>query len=143
MPRIEGTKVGLDGLGRMVHSPIIFVHLLYGGLGLEVQAVVDSGADTTVIPAEIAAVVGVEWAKLPSGTKGLGVGGACEMRLVDMTIKYKDWKYSGLVAIAEPKHLPVVLLGRTDFFRSFVARFHWFKDPPEFHLDPAAAAAKR
>ena len=58
MPRIEGTKVGLDGLGRMVHSPIIFVHLLYGGLGLEVQAIVDSGADTTVIPAEVAAAVG-------------------------------------------------------------------------------------
>lgn len=143
MPRIEGTKVGIDGLGRMVHSPIVFVHLLYGGLGLEVQAIVDSGADTTIVPAEVAAAVGVEWAKLAPGTKGLGVGGTCEMRLVDMAIKYKDWKYSGMVTIAEPKHLPVVLLGRTDFFRYFVARFHWFKDPPEFHLDPAATAAKR
>ena len=143
MPRIEGTKVGVDGLGRTVYSPIVFVHLLYGNLGLEVQAVVDSGADTTIVPAEIAAAVGVEWAQLPPGTKGLGVGGTCEMRLVDMTIKYKDWKYSGAVTIAEPKHLPVVLLGRTDFFRYFVARFHWFKDPPEFHLDPAANGSKR
>jgi len=143
VPRIEGTKIGVDGLGRTVHSPIIIVSLLYGGLGLDVQAIVDSGADTIVIPAEIAAAVGIEWAKLPAGTKGMGVGGTCEMRLVDMAIKYKDWKYSGLVAIAEPKHLPVVLLGRTDFFRSFVARFHWFKEPPEFHLDPAANGPRR
>lgn len=143
MPRIEGTRIGVDGLGRTVYSPIIIVSLIRAGIGLDVQAIVDSGADTTVIPAEVAAAVGIEWAKLPAGAKGIGVGGSCEMRQVDMTIRYRGWKYSGPVAIAEPKHLPVVLLGRTDFFEGFVARFHWFKAPPEFHLDPAATAVKR
>ena len=70
------------------------------------------------------------------------MGGACEMRPVTMTIKYKEWNYSGPVMVAEPKHLPVVLLGRTDFFGGFVARFHWFKTPPEFHLDPASGGKR-
>lgn len=142
MPRIEGTKVGVDGLGRTIYSPIVIVSLLFGQLGLDVQAIVDSGADTTVIPAEVAAALGIEWTKLPTGTKGLGVGGASEMRLVAMTVKYKEWKFSGPVTIAEPKHLPVVLLGRTDFFQSFVVRFHWFKTPPEFHIDPVSVGKR-
>jgi hypothetical protein len=45
LPRIEGTKVYVDELGRTVYSPIIIVSLLYGRFGLDVQAIVDSGAD--------------------------------------------------------------------------------------------------
>jgi hypothetical protein len=126
----------------MVHSPIVIVSLLFGGLGLDIQAVVDSGADATVVPAEVAAALGIEWDKLPPGTRGGGVGGACEMRPVTMTIKYKEWNYSGPVMVAEPKYLPVVLLGRTDFFGGFVARFNWFTTPPEFHLDPATGGKR-
>jgi hypothetical protein len=64
------------------------------------------------------------------------------MRLAAVTIKYQHWKFDGPIMVAEPKRLPVVLLCRTDFFQSFVARFHWFKDPPEFHLDPAGGAKR-
>lgn len=143
MPRIEGTRVGTDGLGRAVYSPIVIVSLLFGAVGLDIQAIVDSGADTIAIPAEVAAVLGIDWSKLPVGTNGGGVGGACQFRPVTMTVKYKEWRYSGPVMIGEPKRLPVVLLGRSDFFQNFVARFHWFKSPPEFHLDPAATAVRR
>jgi hypothetical protein len=137
MPRIEGMKVGTDAVGRIVYSPIIIVSLLYGNVGLDIQAVVDSGADTTLIPAEVAAALGIQWAKLSAGAVGGGVGGRIEMRPVDLTMRYAGWKYTGPVMIAQPKGMPVVLLGRNDFFQSFVARFHWFKSPPEFHLDPA------
>lgn len=143
MPRIEGTKVYVDGQGRTIYSPIIIVSLLYGGFGLDVQAVVDSGADSTMIPAEVVAALGVEWNKLPVGGSAGGAGGAFAMRPAAVTIKYGHWKFSGPIMIAEPKRLPVVLLGRNDFFQNFVARFHWFKAPPEFHLDPAANSGKR
>jgi len=41
--------------------------------------------------------------------------------------------------VAEPGKGPeTVLLGRADFFRLYVPRFHWHKNPPVFDLDPVA-----
>jgi len=41
--------------------------------------------------------------------------------------------------VAEPGKGPdAVLLGRADFFKLYIARFHWYKDPPVFDLDPVA-----
>jgi predicted aspartyl protease len=137
MPRIEGTKVGIDPLGRVVYRPIVIVQLEANGLGMQGPAIVDSGADTTMIPAEVAAGLGIDYAKLPNGTKGKGAGGVLESRPASLTIRYQSWTLTGEVSIAEPKHLDVVLLGRSDFFQRFVVRFNWFKSPPEFHLDPA------
>jgi hypothetical protein len=137
MPRIEGTQVGIDPNGRAVYRPIVIVQLEANGMGMQGPAIVDSGADTTMVPAEIAAGLGIDYAKLPGGTKGKGVGGACESRMASLTVCYQSWRLTGQIAIAEPKRLDVVLLGRADFFQRFVVRFNWFKSPPEFHLDPA------
>jgi hypothetical protein len=139
MPRIEGTKVGIDPGGRVVCRPIVIVQLEANGLGMQGPAIVDSGADTTMVPAEVVAGLGIDYAKLSGGTKGSGVGGPCESRPALLTIRYQSWKLTGEVAIAEPERLDVVLLGRSDFFQRFVVRFNWFKSPPEFHLDPANA----
>ena len=39
--------------------------------------------------------------------------------------------------VAEPGKGPdAVLLGRADFFKIYIPRFHWHKDPPVFDLDP-------
>jgi hypothetical protein len=148
LPRIEGTKVGVDGKGREVWSPIVVVRMSLpsasaSGPAVSGPAIVDSGADVTMIPAEAVAAIGIDWKKLPAGTHGGGAGGQFESRPLQLTVSWQSWKTTEEIRIAEPGRLPVVLLGRCDFFRDFVVRFHWHKAPPEFHLDPVAAPRKR
>ena len=143
MPRIEGTKVGVDALGREVWSPILIVTMAIGATAIQCPAIVDSGADVTVIPAEAVAAIGIDYRTLPVGNVSSGAGGGFETRPLQLALSWQSWKLTGEMRIAEPTRLPVVLLGRCDFFQEFVVRFHWHKGPPEFHLDPVVATRRR
>jgi len=141
VPRIPGTHVGTGPDGAEIFRPIIIVAIEIGGRGIRVPALVDSGADNTLVPEPFVAPLGVDFRKLTAGPGGLGPGGGLETRLCQGVIRWEKEKIVLMTSfmVAEPGKGPeTVLLGRADFFRLYVPRFHWHKNPPVFDLDPVA-----
>lgn len=144
MPRIEGTKSGITPAGVTVYSPVIVVEVVLPGVGrAQVPAVIDSGADVTLIPFEVFVGAGLDWAKLPKGSEGLGAGGTFERRPLVAEVRYREWLICDHVDVAQPGALPFALLGREDFFKRFVVRFAWNKEPPEVIVDPVVETPKK
>ncbi len=142
MPRIPATHVGTGPDGAEIYRPIIIVSIEIGARGVRVPALVDSGADNTLVPYEYIAALGVEFKDLPAGHGGVGPGGALETRQCKGILRWDKEKVILMekFTVAEPGKGPDgILLGRADFFRLYVPRFHWHKDPPVFDLDPVAS----
>lgn len=138
MPRIEGTKVGVTSDGRDVYAPLIIIAIHVGGCLAQGPAIIDSGADGTVIPIEALVGCGVAWDSLSNGVMGQGAGGAFERRPLDARVQFREWTICERIQVAAPGSLPAALLGREDFFAKFVIRFNWHKSPPEVLIDPVA-----
>jgi hypothetical protein len=141
VPRIPGTHVGTGPDGAEIFRPIIIVAIEIGGLVIRVPALVDSGADNTLVPESFVAPLGVDFSKLAPGPGGLGPGGGLDTRMCHGLIRWEKEKVVLMTGflVAEPGKGPdTVLLGRADFFRLYVPRFHWHKNPPVFDLDPVA-----
>jgi len=144
VPRIEGTKFVIDPGGQVIFRPIVLVAIvLPNGLRGEGPAIIDSGADMTVVPFEAILGAGIDWDKLPPGEMGIGAGGAFERRALQASIFYRTWQICDRVDVAAPGMLGSILLGREDFFKKFVVRFAWHKTPPELFVDPIVLTAKR
>jgi hypothetical protein len=141
VPRISGTHVGTGPDGAEIYRPIIVVSIEIGGLLIRVPAIVDSGADNTLVPEPFVAPLGVAFARLPVGPRGVGPGGGLDARPCQGTMRWEKEKSLLMTRflVAEPGKGPEsVLLGRADFFRLYTPRFHWHKNPPVFDLDPVA-----
>jgi hypothetical protein len=141
VPRIPGTHVGTGPDGAEIFRPIIIVAIEIGGRGIRVPALVDSGADNTLVPESFVAPLGVDFSKLAAGPGGLGPGGGLATRMCHGLIRWEKEKIVLMTdfLVAEPGKGPdTILLGRADFFRLYVPRFHWHKNPPVFDLDPVA-----
>jgi hypothetical protein len=141
VPRIPGTHVGTGPDGAEIFRPIIIVAIEIGGRGIRVPALVDSGADNTLVPESFVAPLGVDFRKLAAGPGGLGPAGGLDTRMCHGLIRWEKEKIVLMTdfLVAEPGKGPdTILLGRADFFRLYVPRFHWHKNPPVFDLDPVA-----
>jgi len=141
VPRIPATHVGVGPDGADVFRPIIIVAIEIGAQWIRVPALVDSGADNTLVPSAFVAPLGVDFATLPAGPGGLGPGGGLDVRPCTGVIRWEREKVVLMTSflVAEPDKGPdTVLLGRADFFRRYVPRFHWDRDPPVFDLDPVS-----
>lgn len=141
MPRIPATHVGTGPDGAEIFRPIIIVAIEIGGRSIRVPALVDSGADNTLVPEEFVAPLGVDFRRLAAGPGGVGPGGDLDTRLCQGVMRWEKEKAVLMTSfmVAEPGKGPeTVLLGRADFFRLYVPRFHWHKNPPVFDLDPVA-----
>lgn len=138
MPRIPATRiVGPDGAE--TYYPIIVVTIVVGAMAAQVPAIVDSGADDTLVPAAAVIPLGVDFSKLGAAPEGTGAGGNFQVRWCEGTILWGKIELMTRFKVAEPgMGLSAVLLGRGDFFKLFIPRFHWHKDPPVFDLDPVA-----
>jgi hypothetical protein len=138
VPRIEGTEVA-PGLYR----PLVTVELRVNGRVGRGLAVVDSGADRTMLPADLLVPAGVDFAKLPlaSGTHA-GAGGNFEVRVGKGEIRFRQWLVCDEFLVAEPGKLGAVLLGRSDFFKLFTVRYSWHRNPPTMDIDPAVPKPK-
>jgi hypothetical protein len=137
LPRIPATSVGIGPDGAEIFRPIIVITIEIGGRSVRGPGLVDSGADTTLVPAEAIAPLGVDFATLPPGPGGLGPGGGLQTRRCTGVMRWDRIVLMTEFVVAEPGKGPeTVLLGRADFFQLFVPRFHWHKSPPVFDLDP-------
>jgi len=136
LPRIPATKyVGPNGA--VVYRPVIIVTIEIGGMAARGPAMIDSGADDTLVPAEAIIPLGVDYASLPIAPGGSGAGGGFEIRHSTGLMKWDKVELMRGFKVAEPGKIDTVLLGRADFFKLYIPRFHWYKDPPVFDLDPA------
>jgi len=139
VPRIPGTHIGTGPNGRAVYLPVIILTIEINGASVQGPGLVDSGADNTLVPFEAVAPLGVDFKALPPGPAGHGAGGGLETRPCIGVIRWGKVTLMTEFMVAEPAKGPrQVLLGRDDFFRLYVPRFHWHKDPPVFDLDPVA-----
>lgn len=135
MPRIEGTLLRAPD-GTETHVPQVVVRVHVNGLAADLPAIVDSGADVTILPAEFLEPFGVVFDVLPPATDGIGAGGTFRIASCGATVRFREWLVTERISVAEPGHLQVALLGRGDFFRAFTVRFQWHRDPPFFDVDP-------
>ncbi len=139
MPRLPAEYIGDGPDGKPIYRPIIRLTLEIGGRGLEYPGLVDSGADGTLVPFEAVEPLGVDFKKLPLGPGGHGPGGGLDTRPCQGVIRWGKAVLLTEFIVAEPTKGPdCVLLGRADFFKLYVPRFHWHKNPPVFDLDPVS-----
>ena len=134
MPRLEGTD---DGSG--IYRPMIDVFIELPTVGKRsppILAVIDSGADQTIVPFDYLKAAGVEWDKLSDPKQGTGAGGGFETRMIRGTITWKNYFICDQFQVAQPGMKTPLLLGREDFFKKFVVRFNWHQTPPTFNVDP-------
>lgn len=76
MPRVEATAAGPNRW-----SPLLAIGAVVGGARGNFTALLDSGADMTILPGELAEAFGVNFAALtPLSGPGVGVGGTFDMR---------------------------------------------------------------
>lgn len=131
MPRIQGVEIRPGNF-----APILRISLEIDGVTIETPAVIDSGADSTIAPAEL--LEGhptLNYENLPlSPLGGEGAGGDFELREVAGVVKWREWVITERVAFAEPDAIDLPLLGRSDFFSICAIAFAWHESPPTFEL---------
>lgn len=138
MPHLIGTRLAVRPDGSPYYVPLIRVRIESTTRYLDLVAIVDSGADHSMIPASVAQALGVEFASLPPGIVGVGASGQFETRIAPGRITFDGRLVRDSLPVAAPDTLPVVLLGREDFFRNHVIRFSWHREPPTFDVDPVS-----
>jgi hypothetical protein len=119
----------------------VLITLEINGVVTNVPAVVDSGADTTIFPAEALKPYGVDYQALAQGSQSIGAGGGFESRPCSGKVRYGQWSICENFLVCEPNKLKIALVGRQDFFDKFTVRFMWFESPPAFSLEPHGIAA--
>ena len=109
--------------GTLRHAPFIPVHLTNKfERSMEVVALLDSGADNTVVPKDLAEVLGLKESKEETDTGG--IGGTVKVRKSRLRFKLKGnrEKYSldvPVLVLQDRKVDVPLLLGRHGFFEYF------------------------
>ena len=80
VPRIPATHVGAGPDGADIFRPLIVVSIELAASRVRVPALVDSGADNTLVAFEWIRPLGVDFATLPPGPGGSGPGGSLDVR---------------------------------------------------------------
>lgn len=132
MVRVEGVEVAPGEF-----APLLRISTEIDGNELpDSFAIVDSGADETILPAELLPPT-VNYESLPvADREGEGAGGPFEIRDCEGSIRWRRWKIASTFQIAEPEKLLIPLLGRQDFFARFRVTFDWTSSRPSMVLDP-------
>jgi hypothetical protein len=136
VPRVVGQKVGTDAAGLDRYAPVVLITIEVGGCIATRPAVIDSGADSTIVPFEFLQACGLDWNAIGVGSPSQSAGGTFESKVLKARVKYREWVVSEEIKVAEPGRLPVALLGRDDFFAKFIVKFRWDKTPPIVDVDP-------
>lgn len=111
--------------------PLVLVQTTVLGLPREFTALVDSGADATMIPAGLLAAYGIDLTTLVQNGWSVGANGT-KIPKYDflMELWHRNRRFATQVSVLPS--LPVPVLGRDDFMRAFGIHFHWDIDPPEW-----------
>ncbi len=107
------------------YSPMLPVTLQYKDKSVDVLALLDSGADTLVVPKGIAEILGIDLSGQKETVIGIGKAEAIDTT-IDLILQHKYNKYhiraEAKVILTANDSFPV-LLGRADFFEAFHITF--------------------
>ena len=144
MPRILGTSVSVG------HSPLLKVGVVTGKgnqPAQEVTAILDSGADRTVVPRSLVEALGVDYDNLKrpvdaagDAIAGMGAGGDFELRVCRGKVRWHTTVICNEFWVA---NCLVVLLGRDDFFKLFDVMFDWSAPTPYVDIELAGTMCAR
>lgn len=138
MSRVEA-KYSPWGVLAPILSIIVEIPSLH--LAFEMDGLVDSGADSTVIDGGRLLEWGVDLDALPDLPGIAGVGGEVQSRAAQGALRWGDRSFCSPVRVAPPGTLDgIALLGRADFFSTFAVEFAWYRNPPSFTVDLPPAA---
>lgn len=136
MARIEGVR-GPGGRYR----PQVNIDLVIRKKKLTLTALVDSGADRTIVPRGVVEALGVDYDKLPAVTDedgavvtGSGAGGQFELKECRGKVRWHVQTVCESFWVGPNDAVPWVLLGRDDFFKKFDVRFQWSEEPPVMEI---------
>ena len=108
---------------RTVHQPMLKVKLSSGQLPFPTRMLVDSGAEDTLINADIAPILGIDITKCPEQQVG-GISGSSVGYVHNITIEIPEL---GDVLVVEAVFVPKLgtsgLLGQTDLFARYNIKF--------------------
>ena len=116
-----------------VLAPMVPVTFIHGKYEFSTVALIDSGAEGSLISTVIAEQLNIDWTNLPQRT-GYTSGGQFTFRVfknLDANIFNHDFRLE--VAIAEGVHAFKCILGRRDIFKQAKITFEGYKN--QFHLE--------
>lgn len=116
-------------------APIVPINLTRGGVSIGVNALVDSGADVSILPYSVGVRFGIDWHSLtlPCSVGGSAGGIPGKMLVVDAVL-HTFPAVKLVFAWVQSDSVPV-LLGQTNFFLEFDVCF--FRSRGEFQIQPA------
>jgi hypothetical protein len=108
--------------------PYVTVRLFHGNRWVNIIALVDSGADFSVMDASYAALLGLVRAEAVSKDVTTAGGGKAKMlrwpkRKLEMQFEKNRFPFTGGFLIFPKRADPVNLLGRGDFFQRYTVQF--------------------
>ncbi len=113
----------VKGRSGIVPEPIIPIQICTGGVGRFYDFLVDSGADTTLLPKSLASELGINIKSCPrSITQGVE-GGGIRIYHASVILRLGAWQDRVRCAFAEHDQIPP-LLGRLDIFSRYTITFH-------------------
>ena len=120
-------------LGADVQRPVIPVEITNGGLLIPCAALIDSGADVSIFPADIGEQLGID---VRSGERGFSAGmtdaNPNETFLHNVTLKIGELYYPTIVGFSyEPARRNYGILGQRGFFDFFIVQFDLVKEEIE------------
>jgi hypothetical protein len=121
------------------HRPLVEVTVQFNGFpSQQVVALLDSGADWTTIPTDLAvAMTGLPFEQIGQEAGFVrGIGGDIPVRRVEGRGLYLGRPFTSMLQVCAT---PRAVLGRQDFMRTFNVRFYWSHNPPEFDVEPVRA----
>ncbi len=120
-------------LGLLVPRPVIEVFLGRDGQFVPCDAIIDSGADVCIFPADIGEQLGID---VRSGEQGfstnLQTGALEETFLHRITLKIGEFYYHTIVSFSyAPQRINYAVLGQLGFFDLFIIQFDLVKEQIE------------
>jgi hypothetical protein len=120
-------------LGQYAPRPVIKIHLVYEGQSVLCPAIIDSGADVCIFPADIGEQLGID---VRSGEKGfstnLQTGAFEETFLHRITLKIGEFYYPTIASFSyAPQRSNYAVLGQLGFFDLFIVQFDLMKEEIE------------
>lgn len=124
-----------------IHRPIVLLHVESppGGRHINVDALVDTGADVSLLPSSMAAQLGIELSAAPQMPIGSPIGTSTTYRMSEVILELRRgpdivrWRTNvGFI----DRRMPYAILGTRGFFEFF--RLTYDANQHSFDLDPAA-----
>lgn len=116
--------------GDGVYTALVDVEFRFPGDPRTYLALIDSGADLTIISAELLPP-SIRYEDLGEAHEGKGAGCDFEFKTCQVEAWFQKWKFASFIGVIAPDTMPepTALLGRLDFMRRFTVTFDWSKDP--------------